>query len=300
MKVSVSTGRRASGVLDDPPPDAVGDLGGGGLRQFGGVLPVDADPEPRENGLRISSMRWVFPPRRLRLMRRSAGIRGMGGLLAEWVTAILEIGTNEGGGKSRISPRDCRKVHPHSMIRRGAINVVSPREMLACCGMDGMLKSVESLTPEDFARFPVWEYDLDAEGTDGQDETWVRPVEDYPVTDLDNRVIGITVSLQNSSQKLACLSNIAVDNLRSTREFLTLSLWFEGKWVHLARYFDVDHAQSGPVAFASRLGLPVTRVFPITYDISEYTQGLESVLRGMIESEPAQRLTEDERMSLLL
>jgi hypothetical protein len=37
-------------------------------------------------------------------------------------------------------------------------------------------KSVSDLTPEDLERFAVWEYALDEEGEEGQDETTVRPV----------------------------------------------------------------------------------------------------------------------------
>lgn len=44
-------------------------------------------------------------------------------------------------------------------------------------------KSVVDLTVADFDRFPVWEFALDEEGEEGQDETTVRP---YPLTgDLD-------------------------------------------------------------------------------------------------------------------
>ena len=38
-------------------------------------------------------------------------------------------------------------------------------------------KPVDSLTPEDFATFPIWEFASDEEGVEGQDETWVRPVD---------------------------------------------------------------------------------------------------------------------------
>src|SRR4051812_23572941 len=36
-------------------------------------------------------------------------------------------------------------------------------------------KQVYELTPADLERFPVWEYALDEEGEEGQDETTVRP-----------------------------------------------------------------------------------------------------------------------------
>jgi len=163
-----------------------------------------------------------------------------------------------------------------------------------------MSKPVHCLTPEDLAKFAVWEYDLTAETAEGHDESWVRPVEHYPVTDLSNRVIGASVSLHQGTRMLGCLGNVALHGAKSTREFLTLSLWFQNEWVDLARYFDVDHAERGSLALSRRLGLPVTEVFPITYDISEHAEGLRSVLNGIIEAEPKNRLSEDERMALVL
>ena len=38
-------------------------------------------------------------------------------------------------------------------------------------------KPVVKLTSTDLRAFPVWEYASDEEGTGGQDETWVRPVD---------------------------------------------------------------------------------------------------------------------------
>lgn len=37
-------------------------------------------------------------------------------------------------------------------------------------------KAVTDLTPADLDTFPVWEFALDEEGVEGQDETWVRPL----------------------------------------------------------------------------------------------------------------------------
>jgi hypothetical protein len=160
-------------------------------------------------------------------------------------------------------------------------------------------KPVHTLTPDDFVKFPVWEYDLDAETSEGRDETWVRPVRRYPVTYLDNRVIGTSVLLNNGTRMTACLSNIALRKPESTREFLTLSLWCQEHWLDLARYFDVDYANEGPAAVALSLGLTVDDVFPIRYDIAQHAKGAESVIRGVVESQPKRRLTEDERMELI-
>jgi hypothetical protein len=163
-----------------------------------------------------------------------------------------------------------------------------------------MAKRVQDLTPEDLNMFPVWEYDLDEEASEGRDETWVRRVESYPVTDLANKVIGVLVTLHNGTRMVACMGNVALNSEVSTGEFLTLSLWYSGEWIDLARYFDVDYAERGPQALSRSLGLPVEQVFPITYNISEHAQGLDAVLRGSIGSVPEHRLSEDERMRLIL
>jgi hypothetical protein len=47
-------------------------------------------------------------------------------------------------------------------------------------------KPVNELTPDDLERFPVWEYALDEEGDEGQDETTVRPVESDGLLDPDD------------------------------------------------------------------------------------------------------------------
>jgi hypothetical protein len=161
-----------------------------------------------------------------------------------------------------------------------------------------MPKPVDQLTAADLTAFPVWEYDLNDEATDGRDETWVRPVELYPVADLANRIIGTSVTLHNGVRMVARLGNVALGSETATREFLTLNLWHRDQWTGLARYFDVDHARRGPRALSQQLGLTVDGVFPILYDISAHAQGLEAVLRGSVEAEPKRRLSENERISL--
>lgn len=162
-----------------------------------------------------------------------------------------------------------------------------------------MAKPVHQLTPEDFRLSPIWEYDLDEEAGDERGETWVRPVERDPETDLANKVIGVPVALNNGTRMFACLVNIVLCSEAATREFLTLSLWHNGDWIDLARYFDVDHVRRGPKALSEQIGIPIHEVFPIRYDISEHVQGAEAVVRGVIHLEPTHRLSEGERMALI-
>lgn len=78
-----------------------------------------------------------------------------------------------------------------------------------------------------------------------------------------------------------------------------ISLKKGDEWFHLARYFDSEYGRYGPEQLAGFLGLPVDEVFPISYDISLIAEGNEDVLKGQFHSEPLERLSRDERMSLL-
>ena len=159
-------------------------------------------------------------------------------------------------------------------------------------------KPVTALTPDDLSRFPVWEYDNGGEPLPGRDETWVVPVPQLPVTSLSNRVVG--VSFRSGCRKWAGrLGNVELNDPRSTREFAVISVWRDGTWFHLARYFDVDFERRGPEHLAEHLGLPVGEVFPLQYDLAGVAAGHPEVVEGRIEAEPAERLTDAERMALI-
>lgn len=159
-------------------------------------------------------------------------------------------------------------------------------------------KPVNDLTPDDLARFPVWEYDNGGESLPGRDETWVVPVPDLPVTSLANRVVGVSV-MHGGRKWIGMLGNLELNDPRSTREFATLSVWCDGSWFHIARYFDIDRERRGPEQLAEGLGLPVSEVFPLRYDLAGVAKGHADVVRGQIDAEPAVRLSDAERMALI-
>jgi len=96
------------------------------------------------------------------------------------------------------------------------------------------------------------------------------------------------------------LANVSLNNVRSTEQFLFVSvLRDDGSVFHLARYHDIDRESSGPSALADFLGLDVDQVFPISYDISEVAVGLPEVVRGEVPAEPREQLNDDERRKLM-
>lgn len=159
-------------------------------------------------------------------------------------------------------------------------------------------KPLADLTDEDLASFPVWEYDHDREAEPGRDETWITPVAGLPVTTLTNRVVAVPLRFGDFGT-LGLLGNLDLDDPRSSREFLTLSVLRGGKWFDLARYFDADCDNRGPSQLAEFLGLAIDEAFPIEYDLSAVAVGHPEVLKGRIEAQPSERLTDASRLALI-
>lgn len=157
------------------------------------------------------------------------------------------------------------------------------------------MKSLSELTTADLSEFAVWEY---VSGPD--DSVYVEPVADLPVTDLTNRIVGTTVLFRNGDACWALLGNIDLHNKLSTDHFLTLSVEKGGRWFDLARYHDVDYARRGAGQLAQFLALPVTRIFPIVYDLSDVVSADPGVVRGSIPLEPYEKLPQDKLIQLAL
>ena len=94
------------------------------------------------------------------------------------------------------------------------------------------------------------------------------------------------------------LGKIDTADPRRTEHFLTMSVEKDGRWFHLARYFDHDVAARGPGQLAGFLGKDVDSVFPVRYDVRFAAAGDEACLVGTIPREPKEPLTRDEVIAL--
>lgn len=159
-------------------------------------------------------------------------------------------------------------------------------------------RSLFALPLSELLHYQVWEFDLENEANDGND-TWIKPVTELPVTGLGNRIVACELTLANGSEIIGIIGNVSLDNLRSTREFITISVLKNGEWFHLARYFDVTYNSEGSDALAAFLNMEVDDVFPISYDISSCAVGLETVTKGQIFAQPIEMFSEEERMALI-
>lgn len=147
-------------------------------------------------------------------------------------------------------------------------------------------------------KYPVWQFE-DDHATESSDRR-VQPVIEMPVKGLTGCLVGTRIRLSNGELKWAVLGNITARNINKTKQFM--SIWMEnaGTWFEMARYFDVDFKRRGPEQLAIFLGLPVDQVFPMYYDITSVALGDLSVLKGYIEADPKDKLSEDELIALTL
>lgn len=157
---------------------------------------------------------------------------------------------------------------------------------------------LERVSPAELAECPVWEFLPESAH---RDETWVQPVRRLPVSSLAGRLVACQVRLANGQSELAILGHVEVDDPKQTEHFLTLSIVRQnGESFDLARYHDAHHERLGPLVLAHFLGLRVSEVFPIEYDISAVATGAAESLRGVIRQQPRVRLSGDELIALAL
>ena len=150
-------------------------------------------------------------------------------------------------------------------------------------------KCVEHVTPEEWRRFPVREFDVANESLPGRDESWVVPVTRYRVWDLTARVVGTGLTLANGATVLGVLGSVDLLSPRHNRQFMSVSIYRDGAWYYLLRPVLVDQTTSGPSGLARFLGLSLGDVFPIRYDISDVAIGLPRAVRGEIVLEQRPR-----------
>jgi hypothetical protein len=159
-----------------------------------------------------------------------------------------------------------------------------------------LAKQIEKISYTELLEHPVWEFVSESES---HDETWARPVNSLPVCSLANRFIASLIKLANGQLELAILGNIEINDPKQNEHFLCLSIVKpNGQSFDLARYHDVNYDRSGPIALGAFLDLPMEAVFPIEYDISGLVQGLAESLRGIIQKDPAVRLSQDELIAM--
>jgi hypothetical protein len=156
-------------------------------------------------------------------------------------------------------------------------------------------KPFEKLSIRDLHLNPVWEIVTDS---DDNGELLVEPITNLPINDLANRIIGSDLTLANGEKRFGLLGNVQLQNEKANYHFLTVSFKLQTRWFTLARYFDPDYVDNGPMELAKKLKMPLSAIFPMRYDISSLAIGKPAALRGEIPEIPKKRLSSEEVVDL--
>ena len=157
-----------------------------------------------------------------------------------------------------------------------------------------MKKSIDELTENDFIQYRVWRFVND----DSNGELVVSAIKKLPVKDLSGKVVFAPVQIANGNTMYAMIGNIQIQNPELTKHFMTISLYKDNRWFHLARYHDPDYSSHGPSSLANFLGLKECDIFPIAYDISFAVSKSSVALAGEYFALPEKRLTRAEVIAL--
>ncbi|MBI5543941.1 MAG: hypothetical protein HY901_08650 [Deltaproteobacteria bacterium] len=131
--------------------------------------------------------------------------------------------------------------------------------------MKKVRKQVYDLTPADLERFAVWEYALDEEGVEGQDEATVRPVSVTDPRKLKGRMVMVRArfELADGSRMVGYLSPPlgAERDLGTTQPAIVGSFGQVTFWMGIIRPKPSDLAKT-----YKHLGKSPSQVFPLTFE----------------------------------
>lgn len=150
-------------------------------------------------------------------------------------------------------------------------------------------KSAESLSPHDFTRNPVWRFSSNSK----THETHLRPIK-HPVQSLAECVIGVKGRLASGRTVDCVVGNVSARNVLLNEHVPTLSVWIDGKWFHMARYWDPDYGINGPDTLSIKLGESLPGIFPIIINLTGIIKGPDAVKEIRFTAEPKNRMTERE------
>lgn len=121
-------------------------------------------------------------------------------------------------------------------------------------------KQVYELTVDDFTEFPVWEFALDEEGEENQDEATVRPsTAPLPLDCSESRfIVRAKFSLADGTRHIGYLTPChATEDLGSIQPIVITQQGQVTFWMGAAR------GNTNP--FYEKLGKSAERIFPVTF-----------------------------------
>lgn len=104
----------------------------------------------------------------------------------------------------------------------------------------GKSKPLEKITLEDILENPIWEWSLDEENNDEQDETWQRPI--IETDNVTKEMFNPTITLKIKDSDIYGSAEYDSD----TESLSAISIWKDNEWILLS-----DFEQPTPLTFVS-------------------------------------------------
>ena len=136
-------------------------------------------------------------------------------------------------------------------------------------------KPIDQLQPEDLAAFPIWEFANDEEGTEEQDETWVRPIK-AKVVGPDLYSLSVAANFRTASGQV--IAGFVGVTTAGEFEFGHGVLLHDREYIFVpsSEYSDAKKERKNVL---SALRMNERQVFPLVFTLRVPIEG-ETVLRG--------------------
>jgi hypothetical protein len=159
-----------------------------------------------------------------------------------------------------------------------------------------MKKTFHDLSKSDVKKFPLWRFT----NNDQVDELEIESIRANQVDDLSGVIVATQVVFHDESKHWALLQNVSLLGKQRNDHFLSVTIYADKRWFPLARYHDVAIDDWGPAKLAAFMNKDIAGIFPIKFDLREVLQSNSNALVGMVLAEPANPLTQDEIIELVL
>lgn len=130
-------------------------------------------------------------------------------------------------------------------------------------------KPIDQLQPSDIELYPIWEFSLDEEGNEEQDETWVRPTYSE-IVGLGQYSLSVAADFETSSGKK--IPGIIGVSTEEGVEFSHGALLHQGNYIFIP-YPSFFNFETEKLSLSLMLGEKVSDVFPLKFTLKSKIEG---------------------------
>ncbi len=148
-------------------------------------------------------------------------------------------------------------------------------------------KPVVKLKVSDFRSFPIWEFAIDEEGENGQDETWVRPVQRSLIPlGAYSLLVAADFTMSSGRRLTGCMSVSTADRKVEISPGAVLGRVGYKTLPTVSRALAVrrqyDWSISGRDALIRALGLRENEIFPLRYMLRIVIRGEKNLRTSVL------------------